>query len=59
MKNYTEITQKHEFDLGSNSQNAMMTRGKARKEKYTWLEAFRTALCEAPSSVLFQLERIA
>jgi hypothetical protein len=35
MKNYTEITQKHEFDLGSNSQNAMMTRGKSRKEKYS------------------------
>jgi integrase len=46
MKNYTEITQKHEFGLGSNSQNAMMTRGKARKEKYTWLEAFRTSLTE-------------
>jgi len=35
MKNYTEITQKHEFGLGSNSQNAMMKRGKARKEKYS------------------------
>lgn len=35
MKNYTEITQKHEFGLGSISQNAMMTRGKARKEKYS------------------------
>jgi integrase len=50
---------KHMLRLNRDTVNGSAYRGLQTIKKYTWLEAFRTALCEAPSSVLFQLERMA
>ena len=36
----------------------MMTRGKAQNKKYTWLEAFRTSLVEASTTLGLQMTRL-
>ena len=56
-KNYTEITQTHQFEINSNTQPPMMTRGKALNKKYTWLEVFRTSLTETSSTLGRQMTR--
>lgn len=56
-KNYTEITQTHQFEINPNTQTPMMTRGKAHNKKYTWLEVFRTSLTETSSTLGRQMTR--
>ena len=54
----TQVTQTHQFEINPNTQTPMMTRGKAQNKKYTWLEAFRTSLVEASTTLGLQMTRL-